>query len=111
MSYVSEHHKLVAETLKKNFSRRGMDAYYCATAEEAKSQILSMIPEGASVTWGGTESMNEAGVCQAVEDGNYEFIDRKNAATPEEARALYGKIVCCLLYTSQVQWFFLCRQI
>lgn len=51
MSYVSEHHKLVAETLKKNFSRRGMDAYYCETAEEAKSQILSMIPEGASVTW------------------------------------------------------------
>ena len=58
MSYVSEHHKLVAETLKKNFSRRGMDAYYCETAEEAKAQILSMIPEGASFTWGGTESMN-----------------------------------------------------
>ena len=105
MSYVSEHHKLVAETLKKNFSRRGMDAYYCETAEEAKAQILSMIPEGASVTWGGTESMNDAGVCQAVEDGNYEFIDRKNAATPEEARALYGKIVCADYFLTSTNAF------
>ena len=56
-----------------------MDAFYCGTKEEAKELILSMIPEGASVTWGGCESMKEAGVCDAIQEGNYDFIDRKTA--------------------------------
>lgn len=62
--------------------------------EEAKEKILSMIPNGSSVTWGGTESMEEAGVCEAIRQGDYEFIDRKKAKAPEESRALYGQIVC-----------------
>ena len=71
-----------------------MEAFYCATKEEAKEKILSMIPNGSSVTWGGTESMEEAGVCEAIRQGNYQFIDRKKAKTPEESRALYGQMVC-----------------
>lgn len=94
MSYIQENRAIAGETLKKKFSKRGMDAFYCGTKEEAKELILSMIPEGASVTWGGCESMKEAGVCDAIQEGNYDFIDRKTAKTPEEARALYGKIVC-----------------
>ena len=94
MSFIQDSYALAAETLKKKFAKRNMDAFYCATKEEAKNRILSMIPEGSSVTWGGTESMEEAGVCEAVRTGNYEFIDRKSAKTPEEARALYGKVVC-----------------
>ena len=73
-----------------------MEAFYCDTKEEAKELVLSLIPEGSSVTWGGTESMKEAGVCDAVKTGNYDFIDRSGAKTPEEARALYGRIVCAL---------------
>ena len=105
MSYVSENYKLASETLKKNFSKRGIDAYYCETIQEARKQVLSMIPEGSSVTWGGTESMTEAGVCQAIIDGNYDFIDRKSAATPEEARALYGKIVCADYFLTSTNAF------
>lgn len=94
MSFTQNSYALAGETLKKKFARRNMDAFYCATKEEAKKLILSMIPEGSSVTWGGTESMEEAGVLEAIRRGNYEFIDRKSAKTPEEARALYGKVVC-----------------
>ncbi len=82
MSFIQDSYALAAETLKKKFAKRTMDAFYCATKEEAKNRILSMIPEGSSVTWGGTESMEEAGVCEAVRTGNYEFIDRKSAKTP-----------------------------
>lgn len=94
MSYIADSYALSGETLKKQFKKRNMEAIYCATKEEAKKQILSIIPEGASVTWGGTESMEEAGVCEAIRQGNYQFIDRKKAKTPEEARALYGQMVC-----------------
>ena len=76
MSFIQDTYALAAETLKKKFAKRNMDAFYCATKEEAKNRILSMIPEGSSVTWGGTESMEEAGVCEAIRTGNYEFIDR-----------------------------------
>ena len=105
MSYISESRQLAAETLKKNFAKRGMEAFYCETKEEACKLILSMIPSGASVTWGGTESMAEAGVCEAVEKGDYDFIDRKNAKTPEEARALYGKIVCADYFLTSTNAF------
>ena len=90
MSYITDSYALSGETLVKQFKKRNMEAFYC----EAKEKILSMIPNGSSVTWGGTESMEEAGVCEAIRQGDYEFIDRKKAKTPEESRALYGQIVC-----------------
>lgn len=105
MSFVGESHKKTAETVIKKFAKRGMEAYYCSTKEEAMKQILSFIPEGSSVTWGGTESMEEAGVCEAIRTGNYNFIDRKTAKTPEEARALYGKIVCADFFLTSTNAF------
>lgn len=94
MSFKTERWKLAAPSLIKNFKKRGMDACYCETAEEACQKVLSLIPEGALVTCGGSETLNETGIFRAVSEGTYEFIDRKAAKTPEEARALYGKIVC-----------------
>lgn len=94
MSYITDSYALSGETLVKQFKKRNMEAFYCATKEEAKEKILSMIPNGSSVTWGGIESMEEAGVCEAIRQGDYEFIDRKKAKAPEESRALYGQIVC-----------------
>ena len=38
--------------------------------------------------------MVEAGVIDAVKSGEYEVIDRHAAKTPEESRAVYGKMVC-----------------
>jgi hypothetical protein len=105
MSYIQDSFKNAGETLKKKFAKRGMEAHYCSTKEEAKELILSLIPDGASVTWGGTESMAEAGISQAIIDGNYDFIDRSTAKTPEEARALYGKIVCADYFLTSTNAF------
>lgn len=105
MSFRTDSFKLAGETLKKAFQKHGMEAYYCATAEEAREKILSLIPEGSSVTWGGTESMAEAGVLDAVKTGNYEVIDRKTAKTPEESRALYGKMVCADYFLTSTNAF------
>ena len=54
MSYISESRRLAGESLKKKFEKRGMEAFYCDTKEEAKELVLSLIPEGSSVTWCGT---------------------------------------------------------
>lgn len=105
MSYIEERNLKAADTLTKAFKKHGMDACYCSTIEEAREKILSLIPEGSSITWGGTESMVEAGVLDAVRNGNYNIIDRKDAKTPEEARALYGKIVCADYFLTSTNAF------
>lgn len=94
MSYKSKRWELAAPTLIKNFEKRGMEACYCENSKEALKKVLSLIPKGASVTFGGSETLNETGIFEALTTGPYEFIDRKSARTKEEARALFGKIVC-----------------
>lgn len=105
MTYISESHAKAAKALAKNFEKRGMNFCYCESADKAREYILSLIPEGSSVSWGGSESMEEAGVIRAVKEGNYEVIDRKSAKTPEEARRLYGKIVCSDYYLMSTNAF------
>ena len=55
------------------------------------------------VTWGGTESMEEAGVCEAIRQGDYEFIDRKKAKTPEEIPCTVWSDSLCGLFFNQFQ--------
>ena len=70
--------------LVKNLISRHFDAYYCADREAALTKALELIPQGASVGWGGTMSAVEIGLLDAVRTGNYEAIDRENAKTKEE---------------------------
>lgn len=77
-----------AQAALKNLRSRHFDAYYCETREDALCQALSLIPEGASVGWGGCASAEEIGLIDAVRKGNYRPIDRDTVATPEEKTKL-----------------------
>ena len=55
MSYKSKRWELAAPTLIKNFEKRGMEACYCENSKEALKKVLSLIPKGSSVTFGGSE--------------------------------------------------------
>ena len=70
--------------LVKNLINRHFDACYCATKEEALEKALSLIPEGASVSWGGSQTAQQMGLLDAVKNGNYCAIDRFAGTTPEE---------------------------
>lgn len=94
MDYKALSYEHTAAAVIKNLEKRNMTGYYCATKEEACRKVLSLMPEGSSVTWGGTETMAQIGVFDAVKEKNYELIDRAAAKTPEESRALYGRMVC-----------------
>lgn len=80
----------VAENLK----RRHFEAYYCQTAEEAKAKVLSLIPEGDVVAWGGSETIGQLGILDEVKKTN-PVIDRDSAATPEERTDLMRKALLC----------------
>lgn len=103
MSYITESWAKAAQTLEKQFEKRGISSYYCETKEEALKKILSLMPKGSSVSWGGSESMVQAGVMDAIKNGDYQLIDRHAGKTPEESRAIYGQMVCsdfCLMSTN-----------
>ena len=71
-------------TLVKNLEKRHFEAHYCATKEEALAKALELIPEGASVGWGGAYSARQIGLIEALNNGNYRAIDRDQCPTPEE---------------------------
>ena len=70
--------------LVKNLQSRHFEAYYCADKEEALKKALELIPEGASVGWGGAMSCEQIGLMDALKAGNYREMDRSLAETPEE---------------------------
>ena len=72
------------EVLVKNLRKRHFEAYYCATKEDALRQILSLIPEGSSIGWGGAISAAQVGVQAALTAGNYTTIDRDAVSDPAE---------------------------
>ena len=83
----------LANTIIKNMAKKNLEGYYCATSAEAVEKALSLMPEGASVTWGGSMTLTECGLMDALRTANYEIIDRDTAKTPEEARVMYSKQV------------------
>ena len=94
MTHKQESWRRLGESLIQKFNKRGMDAVYCENSAEAVEKVRELIPENSSVTWGGSATLSETGILDALKSGPYEVIDRASAKTPEESRALYGKIVC-----------------
>ena len=72
------------QILVKNLKARHFDAYYCETKEEALKKALELIPEGASVGWGGALSAEQIGLMEAIHAGNYKAIDRSRAKNQQE---------------------------
>lgn len=89
-----------AQVLIKNLKGRHFDAYYCATKEEALIKALELIPEGASVGWGGAISAQQIGLLAAVNAGNYRAIDREQTKTPEEREQAAKNCLFCDVFIS-----------
>lgn len=75
----------VGENLKKN----NMEFYYAETAKDVLPIVESLLPEGCTVTHGGTESMKECGIPALLNSGKYNYIDRSKAQTPDEIKQAY----------------------
>ena len=67
---------LLSQKVIKGLESRNMTGYYAHDKDEALKIALSLIPEGSSVTMGGSMSAQEIGLVDAVKEGNYTFIDR-----------------------------------
>ena len=82
-----------AESIIKNLEKRNMEGYFFETGAECVKAITDLIEEGSQISWGGSESIKECGLFDALRKGNYTLIDRMTAKSPEESRELYVKAV------------------
>ena len=82
----------VANTIIKNMEKRQIEGYYCPDKKSALKKALELIPKGASIGWGGSVTLSETGLMDAIQNGDYKIIDRDTAKNLEEQRKIYGEI-------------------
>ena len=85
------------EALKKN----KMAVYYAENREEAKKIALSLIEKGAVCASGGSVTLTETGIIDALKGEDYRYIDRYAPdLTPEERVAAMEKAMHADVYLS-----------
>lgn len=87
-----------AESIIKNLEKRNMEGHYFETSSACIEAILAEMPSGAIIGWGGSETLKECGLMDAIHSGSYELLDRSAAKTPEESRQIYGRTVLADYY-------------
>ncbi len=98
MSFIKQANAAAAATILKSLPKRNIEGYFCQTSQEAVEKALSLMPEGSSISWGGSMTLTECGLMDTLKQKNYTLIDRASAKTPEEKRALYAKTVMADYY-------------
>ena len=93
--------KLAAKIIK-NLKRRNFEACYCATSAEAIKAVSAMIPDGSSVTWGGSMTIRDMGLTKALHERDLKIFDRDEAKTRDEAQQIYHEAFSCDYYLSSV---------
>ena len=101
MTPKEQRNERLAKTLIKNLQRRHIEGFYCPTAKEAVKKVSELIEDGSSVTWGGTMTVRDLGIPDALRSrGTLEVLDRDLVVTPEEKQAMYLRAFSTDVYLS-----------
>lgn len=98
MNYKQEAFAKAACGIIKNLEKRGMEGYYFENSADMVHAILEMMPCGSIVSWGGSASLTESGMMDALNSNDYILIDRTTAKTDQERREIYAKTVMSNYY-------------
>ena len=91
----------LAARMIKQLQRRHMEAFYCPTATEAVEKVSSLIADGSSVTWGGSMTIRDMGIPDALRQrGTLNVLDRDLVETPEEKAEMYLRAFSADVYLS-----------
>lgn len=85
---VKKRNELLAQKVIKGLKGRNMAGFYAANKEEALKLALELIEEETTVGWGGSTTVEEIGLKEALINGNYQVINRDLAKDAKEKRTL-----------------------
>lgn len=90
--------RTAAESIIQNLDKRNMEGFFFENSNACVDAILNLMEEGSSISWGGSQSVKECGLMDAIQGKNYTLIDRTTARSPEESRELFAKAVMADYY-------------
>lgn len=93
MSPKKVYYENLADSIIEKFNKRGIEGYYCENAQDALLTAKRFLTPGCSITWGGSQTLDEIGLLDELKDSDYLIYDRNSAHTPEEKSEMYSKIV------------------
>lgn len=92
MNVKQKNYKHLADTIIDNLKKRQIDGYYFETAKEAVEKANSFLTPGATVSFGGSMTLNESGMMDVLTSReDITLYDRSKAKTPEETKEIYHK--------------------
>lgn len=91
MTQNQQYKELLAEKLLREFEIRNFKGHYCKTKEEALQLILDILPKDSLVSCGGSTSLKEIGLIDALVDGSYNFINPYKATSIAEKEIVMRK--------------------
>ncbi len=89
MTPTQTYYSLNAYKIIQALKNRNMEGFYCESKEAALQKILELMPADSLVAFGGSQTLVQAGILDALRAGPYRLIDRDTATTPEERDKLY----------------------
>ena len=81
--------QLIAKEMVDILNKKGYISYYTEDKEEAKRKVLSLIPEGASISVGGSETLGSMNMTEEFRSEKYKFYDRFQPLHYEEIYEIY----------------------
>jgi L-lactate utilization protein LutB len=98
MSSKKQYYENLANTMIANLNKRGFEAAYTSTKEEALEKAMSYLSPGKTVACGGSKSLGEIGFTDALKESDCVFLDRFSAKTDAERDEIFSKIAICDYY-------------
>ena len=90
MTPIEQRNELLAQRMIKSLNRRNMDAFYCPTSAGAIAKVMELMPQGSTVSWGGSMTLRDMGLTRALhDDGRYILLDRDRAVDRAGAVEIY----------------------
>jgi L-lactate utilization protein LutB len=73
--------------VKRSLERNGMTVFVAETGDQAREKAISLIEEGAAVGLGGSRTVAEIGLLDALRRGGYRLFDQYDPALSKQASA------------------------
>lgn len=84
-------YSLIAQNIIAEMAKRNIEGYYVCSKEEAVNKALSFLTEGMTISWGGSMTLSQIGLFDALQEkACYNLLDRTKVP-PEEIPDLYRK--------------------
>lgn len=75
-----------SESILKHLNKRNIKGYFADSSEEARQIALSLVEEGNLISWGGSKTLDETGIRNALfemeKEGKIKIIDPYGTADP-----------------------------